>query len=66
MESAITEPTERSTPSLPMASAMPSATMMTGATWTAWVRKFSVDRKSGVNAMLARMRTATPTYTPYS
>lgn len=43
----MTEPTARSTPSLPIASAMPSATIRTGATWTAWVRKFSVDRKWG-------------------
>ncbi len=56
----MTEPTDRSTPSLPMASAMPSATMTTGATWTAWVRKFSADRKFGVKAMLTSSRRATP------
>ncbi len=57
---AITAPTERSTPSVPMTSAMPSATMMTGATWTAWVRKFSVDRKCGVMTMLTIRSSATP------
>jgi hypothetical protein len=60
VDRAITEPTDRSTPSVPIASAMPSATMSTGATWTAWVRKFSAETKCGVRATLKSRSATTP------
>jgi hypothetical protein len=49
---AITEPTDRSTPSVPITSAMPSATMRIGATWTSWVFRFATDAKFSVNTRL--------------
>ena len=48
--SAITAPTERSMPSVPITSAMPSATTMhRGTTCTNWVRKLSTAKKFAVN-----------------
>jgi hypothetical protein len=55
------DPTDRSTPSVPITSAMPSATMQTGAAWKSWVRRFAADRKFGVNARLNATRTSTAT-----
>ncbi len=50
--SAMTEPTERSIPSVPMTRAMPSATITTGAAWISWIRRLLRVRKYGVKAML--------------
>jgi hypothetical protein len=57
--SAITDPTDRSTPSLPITSAMPSATITTGATCTSWVRRLAVSMKLSVNRALKTRRTTT-------
>lgn len=43
----ITEPTDRSMPSVPITSAIPSETIRTGVTWTSWFRKLSTSRKWG-------------------
>ena len=55
----MSDPTDRSTPSVPITSAMPSATMPTGAAWTSWVRRFAADRKFAVKARLNTMSTTT-------
>ena len=55
----ITEPTDRSMPSVPITSAMPSATMQTGAACTSWVRKLAADRKFSVNTTLNSSSTTT-------
>ena len=51
-ESAITEPTERSMPLVPMTSAMPSATMSTGAVWIELKAQVRDTHEVGVMTML--------------
>ncbi|MCQ0014485.1 hypothetical protein [Actinomadura madurae] len=55
----ITEPTDRSMPSVPITSAIPSETIRTGVTWTSWFRKLSTSRKWGVKNALNSSSTAT-------
>ncbi len=42
---AITDPTDRSMPSVPITSAMPSATIATGTTWTSCSRRLATVAK---------------------
>src|ERR1700712_773080 len=65
-DSAITAPTDRSTPSVPITSAIPSATMQTGAACSSCVRKFAPDMKFLVKMRLNSSSTTTAMYTPYA
>ena len=58
---AMTEPTDRSIPLVPMTSAMPSAMMATGTTWTNWSRMLSISAKRGVKTRLNATRASSPT-----
>ena len=56
----MTEPTERSMPRVPMTSAMPSAMIATGTTWTNCRRMLSISAKRGVNTRLKAIRSRSP------
>ena len=56
---AITDPTERSIPPVPMTSAMPSATIATGTTWTSCRRRLPTVAKLSVKIRLNTTMTAT-------
>ena len=53
---AMTEPTERSIPPVPMTIAMPRATMSVGAVWMSWSRRLLVVTKWGVMTMFTTTR----------
>ena len=58
---AMTEPTDRSIPRVPMTSAMPSAMIATGTTWTNCSRMLSISAKRGVNTRLKAISSSSPT-----
>ena len=49
---AITDPTDRSIPLVPMTTAIPNAMMATGTTWTNCSRMLSISRNRSVNKRL--------------
>ena len=57
---AITDPTERSMPRVPMTSAIPSAMIATGTTWTNCRRMLSISAKRGVNTRLNAISSNNP------
>jgi hypothetical protein len=58
---AMTEPTDRSIPRVPMTSANPSAMIATGTTWTNWSRMLSISANRGVKTRLNATSSARPT-----
>ena len=58
---AMTDPTDRSIPRVPMTSAMPRAMMATGTTWTNCNRMLSISAKRGVNTRLKTINRSRPT-----
>ena len=58
---AMTDPTDRSIPLVPMTSAIPSAMMATGTTWTNCNRMLSTAANRGVNTRLKAINRSSPT-----
>ena len=53
-------------PAVATTTAMPSATITTGVTWTSCSRMLSTVAKFGVNSRLKAMTTPSAAYTPWS